>query len=45
VTFQGNGINVIYVDWDHDIVAVVRWIDDNRSLDELFGKILAALTD
>jgi CubicO group peptidase (beta-lactamase class C family) len=45
VTFQGNGVNVIYVDWDHDIVAVVRWIDNNRSLDELLGKILAALTD
>ena len=45
MTFQGNGVNVIYIDWDHDIVAVVRWIDNNKSLDEFLGKMLAALTD
>ena len=45
VTFQGNGVNVIYIDWDHDIVAVVRWIDNNQSLDKFLGKMLAALTD
>jgi CubicO group peptidase (beta-lactamase class C family) len=45
VTFQGNGVNVIYIDWDHDIVAVVRWIDNNQSLDGFLGKVLAALTD
>ena len=26
VAFRGNGENIIYVDWDNDIVAVVRWI-------------------
>jgi len=45
VTFQGNGVNVIYIDWDHDIVAVVRWIDTNRNLDQFLGKMLAAVTD
>ena len=28
--FQGNGVNAIYIDWDHDIVAVVRWIQTTR---------------
>jgi CubicO group peptidase (beta-lactamase class C family) len=45
ITFQGNGVNVIYIDWDHDIVAVVRWIDTNRSLDQFLGKMLAAVID
>jgi len=45
VTFQGNGVNVIYIDWDHDIVAVVRWIDNNQSLDKFLGRMLAAVTD
>jgi len=45
VTFQGNGVNIIYIDWDHDMVAVVRWIDSNKSLDVFLGKMLAALTD
>jgi len=26
VAFRGNGENIIYIDWKHDIVAVVRWI-------------------
>ena len=45
VTFQGNGVNAIYIDWDHDIVAVVRWIDNNQSLDKFLGRMLAAVTD
>jgi len=45
VTFQGNGINVIYIDWDHDIVAVVRWIDNSQNLDKFLGKMLAAVAD
>jgi hypothetical protein len=44
VTFQGNGVNVVYVDWENDVVAVVRWIDTNRSLDQFLGKLLAAIT-
>jgi CubicO group peptidase (beta-lactamase class C family) len=41
VTFQGNGANIIYLDWDNDLVVVVRWID-SKSLDEFLGKVLAA---
>ena len=38
----GNGTNVIYVDPDHDLVAVVRWID-NKSTDEFVKRLLAAV--
>ena len=43
VTFQGNGVNVIYLDWDHDLVAVVRWMDSNRSVDQFIGKVIQAI--
>jgi CubicO group peptidase (beta-lactamase class C family) len=43
VTFQGNGVNVIYLDWDHDLLMVVRWIDTNRSLDQFIGKVISAI--
>ncbi len=42
VTFQGNGANIVYVDWDHDLVVVVRWIN-GQSLDEFLGRVLAAI--
>ena len=45
VTFQGNGVNVIYLDWEHDLLIVARWIDSNRTLDEFFGKVIAAIHD
>ncbi len=40
----GNGTNVIYVDPDHDLVAVVRWID-NPSVDGFVQRLLGALRD
>jgi CubicO group peptidase (beta-lactamase class C family) len=43
VTFQGNGVNVVYVDWENDLVIVVRWIDSNQSLDQFLGKVIAAI--
>jgi CubicO group peptidase (beta-lactamase class C family) len=45
VTFQGNGVNAVYMDWDHDLVVVVRWIDNNGSLDQFLGKVIGAITD
>ena len=30
VAFRGNGENIIYIDWEHDMVAVVRWIKDSN---------------
>jgi CubicO group peptidase (beta-lactamase class C family) len=38
----GNGTNFIYVDPEHDLVAVVRWIE-NRNMGDMIGKILEAL--
>ena len=43
VTFRGNGTNIIYIDWDNDLVVVVRWIEGN-ALDPFLGAILAAIT-
>ena len=43
VTFQGNGVNAVYLDWEHDLVVVVRWIDSNRNLDQFLGKVIAAI--
>ena len=43
VRFVGNGSNIIYIDWENDIVAVVRWIRNDKALDEVVGKMLASL--
>jgi hypothetical protein len=37
----GNGTNVVYVDPEHDLVAVVRWID-NAAVDGFVRRLLAA---
>jgi CubicO group peptidase (beta-lactamase class C family) len=42
VTFQGNGSNIIYIDWENDLVVVVRWIQQ-RAFDEFIGGVLGAL--
>jgi CubicO group peptidase (beta-lactamase class C family) len=42
VTFQGNGSNIIYIDWDNDLVVVVRWIQQ-RAFNEFIGQVLGAL--
>jgi hypothetical protein len=41
-THIGNGTNMIYVDREHDIVAVVRWID-NSSLDGFVNELLKSI--
>jgi CubicO group peptidase (beta-lactamase class C family) len=43
VCFLGNGTNVIYIDWDNDIVAVVRWIRGGDALNEFVAKLLASV--
>jgi CubicO group peptidase (beta-lactamase class C family) len=40
----GNGTNIVYVDPDHDLVAVVRWIE-NGAVDGFLQRLLAATTD
>ncbi len=39
----GNGTNVIIVDPEHDIVAVVRWIENNAAIDGFIQRLLDAL--
>jgi hypothetical protein len=39
----GAGTNAIYVDPEHDLVVVVRWID-RAALDTFLGKVLASVT-
>ena len=38
----GNGTNAIYVDPEHDLVAVIKWMDD-KSIDGFLKLILSAL--
>lgn len=42
VTFRGNGQNIVYLDWENDLVVVIRWID-RPALDPFLGKVLAAI--
>ena len=42
VRFVGNGGNVVYVDRDHDLVIVTRWLRENV-FQEVLGKVLGAL--
>ena len=42
VAFIGDGSNIVFVDYQHDIVAVVRWIDGGKMKD--FVKILVEAT-
>jgi hypothetical protein len=37
----GNGTNIVYVDPDHELVIVVRWIE-NASLDGIVKRVLEA---
>ncbi|MDZ7869868.1 MAG: serine hydrolase [Rheinheimera sp.] len=43
VTFEGAGRNVIYLDKANDLLIVTRWIGNGTELDQLVGKVLAAL--
>ena len=43
VTFQGAGRNVIYIDQENDVLMVTRWIGNGDELNQLVGKVLAAL--
>jgi CubicO group peptidase (beta-lactamase class C family) len=43
VRFLGNGTNAVYIDWDNDIVAVVRWIR-GEALNDVVAKLMASLS-
>ncbi|MBV8799093.1 MAG: serine hydrolase [Alphaproteobacteria bacterium] len=40
VMFLGNGDNIVFIDYQHDLVAVVRWLDDSRKAE--FVRLLEA---
>jgi CubicO group peptidase (beta-lactamase class C family) len=42
VTFRGNGQNIIYVDWENDIVVVVRWLGGGDALNSFLGQVVGA---
>jgi CubicO group peptidase (beta-lactamase class C family) len=42
VTFRGDGPNIIYIDWENDLIVVVRWIRGN-AVNDFIGQVLAAL--
>ncbi|MCW3088552.1 MAG: class beta-lactamase-related serine hydrolase [Sediminibacterium sp.] len=39
----GNGNNIVYVDPEHELVMVVRWISDHKALDGVIKKLLEAM--
>jgi CubicO group peptidase (beta-lactamase class C family) len=43
VRFVGNGSNIIYIDWDNDLVAVVRWIRGDQALNGVIAKLMASM--
>ena len=45
VTFRGNGQNIVYVDWENDVVVVVRWIAGGEVFNKFVGQVLGALAD
>jgi CubicO group peptidase (beta-lactamase class C family) len=45
VTFRGNGQNIVYIDPENDLVAVVRWIDTTEALNEFVAKLLASVRE
>ena len=40
VRFVGNGNNIIYIDWEHDLVIVTRW---SAALNDIVEKTIASL--
>ena len=43
VTFRGNGQNIIYIDWENDLIVVVRWIRGGDALDKFLGEVVGAV--
>jgi CubicO group peptidase (beta-lactamase class C family) len=43
VVFRGSGQNVVFIDWEHDLVVVVRWIKNSEALDKFLGQVIGAL--
>lgn len=39
VVFLGNGNNVVYLDWEHDLLIVSRWVDSLSTLDAMVAAL------
>lgn len=39
VVFLGNGNNVVYLDWEHDLLIVSRWVDSLGTLDAMVAAL------
>ena len=44
VRFVGNGANIVFIDWEHDLIVVVRWIKNDTALNAFLGQVIGALT-
>jgi CubicO group peptidase (beta-lactamase class C family) len=42
VYFVGNGNNIVYIDWENDLLVVFRWIDSTQSVNAVVGKLIAS---
>ena len=43
VTFRGNGANIIYLDWENDLVIVMRWIQSGDTINAFVQHVLTAI--
>lgn len=43
VTFRGNGANIVYLDWENDLLVVLRWIKSSDALNEFIARVLGAM--
>jgi CubicO group peptidase (beta-lactamase class C family) len=43
VTFRGNGQNIVYLDWQNDLVVIVRWISTDAALNEFIAGVLGSI--
>ena len=39
VRFVGNGQNIVFIDWEHDLVVVVRWIKNDEAQNAFLGQV------
>lgn len=44
VRFVGNGNNIVYIDWENDLVVVVRWIRGGDALDLFLDQVIGSIT-
>ncbi len=42
MTFRGAGSNIVYLDWENDLLVVLRWVD-GRKLDQVLARFLGAI--